>query len=62
MTAVPLTFIGHLDDLLATLRDVLAKLFAAAKSPSVAACLIETLNDTLERSIAAQAEGTLHLG
>jgi hypothetical protein len=57
--AAPLKTTGHIDDLLATLRHVLVTLFSVAKSPSVATCLIETLNDTLERSIAAQAEGTL---
>ncbi|KAJ5160900.1 uncharacterized protein N7482_007904 [Penicillium canariense] len=47
---------AHLDGLLATLRHVLATLFSVAKSPSVATCLVEILNDTLERSIAAQVE------
>lgn len=56
---IPLTTIGHLDELLATLRPVMSTLFSSAKSPSVATCLVETLNDILERSITAQVEGTL---
>ena len=36
---------------------VLSKLFAAAKSPAVATCLVQTLNDALTRSIAARSEG-----
>lgn len=54
--------LGHLDELLATLRSGMSTLFSLAKSHSVATCLVETLNDTLERSIAAQVEGTVQLG
>ncbi|KAJ5083898.1 hypothetical protein NUU61_008477, partial [Penicillium alfredii] len=47
------------DELLTTVRCVLATVFPLAKSPIVATDLIEILNDTLERSIEAQVETSI---
>lgn len=47
---------SHVDDLLRTLRHVMALLFPIARSPFVATVLVETLNDVLERSIEANIE------
>lgn len=49
-------WVSNIDDLLKTLRQVLASLFPRARSPFVATVLVETLNDVLERSIDASIE------
>ncbi|KAJ5123735.1 hypothetical protein N7448_009832 [Penicillium atrosanguineum] len=47
---------SHANDLLATVRHVLATVFPVAKSPFTATALVEILNDTLERSFEACTE------
>lgn len=47
---------SHLEDLKTTIRYVLAAAFPISKSPYVATVLVETLNDTLERSFEAGIE------
>ncbi|KAJ5777592.1 hypothetical protein N7520_000838 [Penicillium odoratum] len=48
---------SQLDELLVTIRHVLATVFPLAKSPFVATALIEILNDTLERGVEGDVEG-----
>ncbi|KAJ5489742.1 hypothetical protein N7539_004632 [Penicillium diatomitis] len=50
---------SNLGDLLSAMRLVLCKLFTAARSPAVATCLIQTMNDIIARGIAAQTEDRL---
>lgn len=47
---------SQLDELLATIRHVLATIFPLAKSPFVATALVEILNDTLERGVKTNVE------
>ncbi|KAJ5669950.1 Armadillo-like helical [Penicillium maclennaniae] len=50
---------SHADEILATVRHVLATLFPVAKSPFTATALVEILSDTLERSFEACTEDRL---
>ncbi|KAJ5935095.1 Armadillo-like helical [Penicillium verhagenii] len=47
---------SQLEELLITVRHILATVFPMAKSPFVATALVEILNDTLERSVQADVE------
>ncbi|KAJ5564383.1 hypothetical protein N7513_000625 [Penicillium frequentans] len=49
-------WISQLDELLATIRHVLATVFPLARSPFVATALVEILNDTLERGVKTNVE------
>ena len=48
---------AHLDNIVSTIRQVLATVFPVARSPFVAATLVDILNDALERSFQANIEG-----
>lgn len=54
-----LTVSESMNDVLFTVRGVFASLFPSASSPFIAAVVIEIMNEVVEQSIEAEAEGMI---